>query len=206
MRILVSGARGFSQFLRTFSRRGEIGFEKIERPVRSILEQVKKQGDQALLNLTRKYDGWNASRKTLRVSSREIQAALKTLNREERKALDFAAARIERFHALQEQKSWSFAEEDGTILGQIVRPIDRVGIYVPGGKAAYPSSVLMNAIPARVAGVSRNHHGQPRPPGLLKPCCPGRSAHRGGRCHIQDRRSPGYRGHGLWHRDHSQSG
>jgi histidinol dehydrogenase len=91
------------------------------------------------------------------------------LNREERKALDFTAARIERFHALQRQKSWSFAEEDGTFLGLIVRPIDRVGIYVPGGKAAYPSSVLMNAIPARVAGVQEIIMACPAPHGYLNP-------------------------------------
>jgi len=82
-----------------------------------------------------------------------MEAALKNLGQEERKSLEFSAKRIKRFHLLQKQKSWSFAEEDGTILGQIVRPLRRVGIYVPGGKAAYPSSVLMNAIPAKVAGV-----------------------------------------------------
>jgi histidinol dehydrogenase len=91
------------------------------------------------------------------------------LSQEERKALKFTAERIERFHSLQQQKSWSFAEEDGTILGQIVRPMERVGIYVPGGKAAYPSSVLMNAIPARIAGVPEIIMACPAPRGYLNP-------------------------------------
>jgi len=167
VRILVSGEKDFYQFLKSFSRRGEIGFEKVERPVRKILVQVKEQGDRALLRLTKKFDGWSPSPHTLRVSSSETRAALKTLGGEEREALKFAAARIERFHILQAQKSWSFAEEDGTILGQIVRPMDRVGIYVPGGKAAYPTSVLMNAIPARVAGVPEIIMACPAPEGNL---------------------------------------
>jgi histidinol dehydrogenase len=169
MKILVSGEKDFSHFLRSFSRRGETGFEKVETSVRSILEQVKERGDQALLRLTKKYDGWRASIKTLQVSAKEIRAALKRLSQEERKVLEFAAERIERFHNLQRQKSWSFAEEDGTILGQIVRPMERVGIYVPGGKAAYPSSVLMNAIPARIAGVPEIIMTCPAPRGYLNP-------------------------------------
>lgn len=169
MRILVSGEKDFARFLKSFSRRGEIGFEKVEGSVRRILEQIKEGGDQALLRLTKKYDGWSASLKTLRVSAKETRAALKILNPDERKALEFMAERIERFHSLQQQKSWSFAEEDGTILGQIVRPIGRVGIYVPGGKAAYPSSVLMNAIPARVAGVPEIIMACPAPQGYLNP-------------------------------------
>jgi histidinol dehydrogenase len=164
MRVLISGEIGFAKFLKKLSHRGEAELAKVEVQVRDILEQVKKQGDQALLRLTRIYDGWKASAKTLRVSRGEIQAALKALSREEKKVLEFAAARIERFHSLQDRRSWSFAEEDGTILGQIVRPVETVGIYVPGGKAAYPSSVLMNAIPAKVAGVS-----SPTPQGHINP-------------------------------------
>jgi len=153
MRILTSGGRDFSRFLKSLSHRGWVGFEKYERPVRKILERVRKQGDSALLELTRKYDGWTPIPKTMKVSPREIQEALKILTREEGGALKLAAQRIEKFHALQAQESWSFAEENGILLGQRVRPIERVGIYVPGGKGAYPSTVLMNAIPARVAGV-----------------------------------------------------
>jgi histidinol dehydrogenase len=169
MRVLISGEIGFAKFLKKLSHRGEAELAKVEVQVRDILEQVKKQGDQALLRLTRIYDGWKASSKTLRVSRGEIQAALKALSREEKKVLEFAAARIERFHSLQDRRSWSFAEEDGTILGQIVRPVETVGIYVPGGKAAYPSSVLMNAIPAKVAGVSSIIMASPTPQGHINP-------------------------------------
>jgi len=169
MQLLVSGKKGFSRFLKRLSQRGEAGFHQVEGPVRKILDQVKEHRDSALLRLTKKYDGWSPSVKTLKVSPGEIQKALKTLSREEIKALESATERIERFHTLQMQKSWSFAEEDGTILGQIVRPMERVGIYVPGGKASYPSSVLMNAIPARVAGVRKIIMACPAPKGYLSP-------------------------------------
>jgi histidinol dehydrogenase len=101
-----------------------------------------------------------------------MEVAWRSLNREERVTLKFAAERIERFHILQRQTSWSFAEENGTILGQIVRPMSRVGIYVPGGKAAYPSSVLMNALPAKVAGVPEIIMACPAPKGYLNPAIP----------------------------------
>ena len=169
MRLLVSGKGDFSRFLKSLSRRGESGFKRVEGPVRKILGDLRKDGDSALFRLTRKYDGWLPSSRSIRVTSVEIQKALKALSREEREALEFAARRIEGFHSLQLQKSWSFAEEDGTILGQIVRPMKRVGIYVPGGKAAYPSTVLMNAIPARVAGVREIIMACPAPGGYLSP-------------------------------------
>ena len=169
MRLLMSGKRDFSRFLKSLSRRGESGFEKVEGPVRKILDEVRKHGDQALLRLTRKYDRWSPSLKTLRVSAGEIRKALNSLSREEIETLELAASRIEKFHALQAQRSWLFAEEDGTILGQGVRPMDRVGIYVPGGKASYPSSVLMNAIPARVAGVREVIMACPAPGGYVNP-------------------------------------
>jgi histidinol dehydrogenase len=94
---------------------------------------------------------------------------LKGLTREERETLEFTASRIAQFHILQKQRSWNFAEADGTIVGQIVRPMRKVGIYVPGGKAAYPSSVLMNAIPAKVAGVQEIIMTCPAPKGYLSP-------------------------------------
>jgi len=169
MPVLVSGEKKFSQFLKNFSRRGETEFKKIDKTVRNILGQVKEQGDRALFRLTQKYDGWNPTLKTLRISSKEMQAALETLDRKERKALEFMATRIEKFHTLQVQKSWFFADEDGTLLGQIIHPMGRVGVYVPGGKAAYPSSVLMNVIPARVAGVPEIVMTCPAPQGYLNP-------------------------------------
>jgi histidinol dehydrogenase len=172
MRILTSGTKGFSQFLEKVTHRGEAGFADVAESVRDILKRVRIQGDQALLQWTRKYDGWKATPKNLRVSRRDMEVAWRSLSREERVALKFAAERIERFHVLQRQTSWSFAEENGTILGQIVRPMARVGIYVPGGKAAYPSSVLMNAIPAKVAGVREIFMACPTPKGYLNPVVP----------------------------------
>jgi len=169
MRLLVSGKANFRGFLKSLSRRGESAFEKAEGPVRKILGEVKKEGDSALFRYTRQYDRWNPSVKKVRVSFGEVRGALKALSREDVRTLRIAAERIERFHVLQTQKSWSFAEEDGTILGQIVRPMERVGIYVPGGKAAYPSSVLMNGIPARVAGVREIIMACPAPEGYMNP-------------------------------------
>jgi len=169
MRLLVSGKTDFSRFLKSLSQRGESAFEKAEGPVRKILGAIKKEGDSALFRYTRQYDRWNPSVKKVRVSSGEVRGALKALSREDVRTLRLAAERIERFHVLQTQKSWSFAEEDGTILGQIVRPMERVGIYVPGGKAAYPSSVLMNGIPARVAGVREIIMACPAPEGYMNP-------------------------------------
>jgi histidinol dehydrogenase len=169
MRLLLGKKGDFSRFLKSLSRREASGFERVEGPVRKILGEVRKGGDAALFRLTRKYDGWLPSSRSIRVASGEIQKALKALSRKERETLQFAAGRIKGFHSLQLQKSWSFAEEDGTILGQIVRPVERVGIYVPGGKATYPSSVLMNAIPARVAGVREILMTCPAPQGYLNP-------------------------------------
>jgi histidinol dehydrogenase len=169
MRILESGTGDFELFIKKIGRRGEAGFAKVEGRVRRIVNAVKRRGDAALLPLTRKYDGWPASAETLRVSAGEMRSALKKLPREDRDALEYAAFRIEQFHLLQKQRSWLFAEEDGTILGQAVRPLKRAGIYVPGGKASYPSSMLMNALPARVAGVSEIIAACPAPGGYLNP-------------------------------------
>lgn len=169
MRILKTGTKEFEDFIRKFSRRGETGFEKVENRVRRIVNRVKRLGDPALVQLTRKYDRWPASAKALRVTPREIKSAVGKLSREERDTLEYAAFRIEQFHLLQKQRSWNFAEEDGTILGQIIRPMEKAGIYVPGGKAAYASSVLMNAIPARVAGVPEIIMACPAPEGYLNP-------------------------------------
>ena len=169
MRILKSGTKEFAEFIKKFNRRGEAGFEKVEAKVRRIVKQVKRHGDPALVQLTRKYDGWPAAAHTLRVTPRELKSALENLSREERDTLEYTAFRIEQFHLLQKQQSWNFAEENGTVLSQIVRPLKKAGIYVPGGKAAYPSSVLMNAIPARVAGVSEIVMTCPAPNGHLNP-------------------------------------
>ena len=129
----------------------------IEASVDAIVADVRERGDAAVLDYTARFDG--LARDTvaeLEIGRHELQAALAALPSQQRSALEVAAARIRDFHERQLEacgRSWSYRDADGTLLGQKVTPLERVGIYVPGGKAAYPSSVLMNAIPARVAGV-----------------------------------------------------
>ena len=129
----------------------------IEQRVADILADVQQRGDAAVLEYTQRFDGLNAASVTeLEIPQAELQAALASLPAAQRDALQAAAARVRKYHEAQKKasgESWSYRDEDGTLLGQKVTPLDRVGIYVPGGKAAYPSSVLMNAIPAHVAGV-----------------------------------------------------
>ncbi len=122
--------------------------------VTHILKDVKQNGDSAVIEYTNRFDKMNISTMSeLEISQERLQLALESLSDEQRSALETAASRIAAYAEHQKLASWSYTEEDGTILGQQVSPLDRVGLYVPGGKAAYPSSVLMNAIPAKVAGV-----------------------------------------------------
>ena len=129
----------------------------IEQRVADILADVQHRGDAAVLEYTQRFDGVQASSvAALEITQAELQAALDGLPASQRQALQAAAERVRRYHEAQKKasgESWSYRDDDGTLLGQKVTPLDRVGIYVPGGKAAYPSSVLMNAIPAHVAGV-----------------------------------------------------
>ena len=126
----------------------------IEQTVAAILADVRERGDAAVLEYTNKFDRMRAgSMAELSLSESRLKQALDGLEPERRQALEAAAERVRRYHQKQLQVSWTYTEEDGTLLGQQVTPLDRVGLYVPGGKAAYPSSVLMNAIPAKVAGV-----------------------------------------------------
>ena len=122
--------------------------------VNGILMDVKKRGDEAVIEYTNKFDRMNvSSMNELEVSQERLQQALKNISNQQRKALEAAAARVKSYATHQKIESWSYTEADGTVLGQQVTALDRAGLYVPGGKAAYPSSVLMNAIPAKVAGV-----------------------------------------------------
>ncbi|HEX4985602.1 MAG TPA: histidinol dehydrogenase [Burkholderiales bacterium] len=129
--------------------------ERIERAVEDILAQVRARGDDAVLEYTNRFDRLGAtSVSALEIPRALLAAARDGLARERRLALEQAAARIRTYHERQPLASWQYTEADGTTLGQKVTPLDRVGVYVPGGKAAYPSTVLMNTLPARVAGVS----------------------------------------------------
>ena len=127
---------------------------EVGRRVGEILAEVRARGDAAVLQYTAKYDGVSATRMSeLELPPSTLKSALGGLDRARRDALEEASSRIRKYHLRQVAKSWQYTEADGTTLGQRVTPLDRVGLYVPGGKAAYPSSVLMNAIPAKMAGV-----------------------------------------------------
>ena len=127
---------------------------EIQRAVEGIVDAVRERGDAELLELTARFDGFSApAAAALAIPRGEFEAAERALSSAARAALVYAAERIERYHAAALPKSWRVTDEHGSVLGQEVRPIERVGIYVPGGRAAYPSTVLMTAVPARVAGV-----------------------------------------------------
>ena len=133
-----------------------------------IIKQLRTRGDQALLELTRRLDRWSPdSAADLEIPLQRLHQALDAIPGDQRQALETAAARLQVYAEHQKLTSWRVSEADGTVLGQQVTPLDRVGLYVPGGKAAYPSSVLMNAIPAKVAGVSELVMVVPTPAGEL---------------------------------------
>ncbi len=128
--------------------------ESVERVVADIIADVRKRGDAAVLDYTRRFDKLDAvSMPALELPKSELAKAFASLSAEQRNALEIAAARIRSYHEHQRADSWEYQDAEGMRLGQKVTPLDRVGLYVPGGKASYPSSVLMNAIPAKVAGV-----------------------------------------------------
>ena len=140
--------------------------ESVEATVRSIVAAIRERGDEALLEYTRQFDRVDASSMAdLEIGREELDRALRAIPAGQAQALRDAAERIRRFHERQRSESWEYADSDGTRLGQRVTPLDRVGLYVPGGKAAYPSSVLMNAIPAKVAGVRELVMVSPTPGG-----------------------------------------
>ncbi|WP_341676138.1 histidinol dehydrogenase [Niveibacterium sp. SC-1] len=144
--------------------------DSIERAVSEILNAVRLEGDAAVLAYTKRFDALDAKGMSeLELPKSELQAALDSLPAEQRQALEEAAARVRAYHERQRAEDWEFQEADGTRLGQKVTPLDRAGLYVPGGKASYPSSVLMNAIPAKVAGVRELIMVTPTPRGERNP-------------------------------------
>ncbi|HBP30685.1 MAG TPA: histidinol dehydrogenase [Advenella kashmirensis] len=167
---LDSRADGFAGKLRRL-----LAFEAsedahIEQAVAGILQDVRQRGDAAVLQYTAKFDRLPVNAMAdLDISPSECQAALDALEPARRQALEQAAQRVRMYHDRQKAESWQYQEEDGTVLGQKITPMDRVGLYVPGGKAAYPSSVLMNAIPAKVAGVGEIIMVTPTPDGVRNP-------------------------------------
>ena len=143
---------------------------KIDHQVGEILTNIRQKGDIALVEYTNQFDNRNVSAiRDLIVSFDQMSQALQNISELERSALNVSAERIIEYHEHQKIDSWSYCDEDGTMLGQQVTPIERIGIYVPGGKANYPSSVLMNALPAKVAGVNKIIMTAPAPDGQLNP-------------------------------------
>jgi histidinol dehydrogenase len=141
---------------------------KVNQIVNEILERVRTEGDTAVVEYTNRFDGTSVdSIEQLEMGAERLQKALDGLPAEQRKALETAAERVRSYHERQKGESWQYTEADGTMLGQKVTPMDRVGLYVPGGKAAYPSSVLMNALPAKVAGVEEIIMVVPTPGGII---------------------------------------
>lgn len=167
---LRASDEGFDQTIDKLIAWDMVSDAAVEETVRSILARVREQGDRALIELTNRFDRRQVeSIDKLCITSDQLQEALQSIDSETRQALEAAATRIRDYHHHQKQESWQYSEADGTALGQQVTPLDRVGIYVPGGKASYPSSVLMNCIPARVAGVGEVVMMVPAPDNELSP-------------------------------------
>ena len=161
---------GFAEALNKLLAWESVSDARVATVVDDILQQVRFRGDAAVLEYTNRFDRRSASAMSeLVVSSAQLQDALGKITAEQRQALESAALRIRQYHEHQRQDSWRYTEADGTVLGQQITAMERVGLYVPGGKASYPSSVLMNAIPAKVAGVEQLVMVVPAPDGVLNP-------------------------------------
>ena len=152
MKIVRTADKGFEKEFKRIVNRGKSFDPAFEKKVSAILQDVEKRGDRALFGYTKRFDGVTLTAKTVEVSPLEIREALCSVTKKERAVLTLAAKRIDRYHKRQRLASWSYREE-GVELGQKIVPLSRVGVYAPGGLASYPSTVLMAAIPARIAGV-----------------------------------------------------
>ena len=142
--------------------------DNVNNVVKDVIKNIRERGDQALVEYTNRFDRMSVSSMAeLTFSAQQLDDALEKIPAEQRQALELAAERIRSYHQHQVMQSWSYTEEDGTMLGQQITALDRVGLYVPGGKATYPSSVLMNAIPAKVAGVEEVVMVVPTPDGVV---------------------------------------
>lgn len=168
MRRLNRADSGFDAELEKLLAWEGVSNDQVNQTVREILSEIRSRGDAALLEYTNRFDRMSASTMDeLTLPQERLQQALDNLPEDQGKALELSAERVRLYHEHQKMESWSYTEADGTMLGQQVTPLDRVGLYVPGGKAAYPSSVLMNAIPAKVAGVEELIMVVPTPDGVV---------------------------------------
>ena len=165
---LSSQDPGFDALLSSLTTWVNSSNEEINESVKKIIDDVIENGDQSVLDYTQEFDALGAeSISELIISQERLKQSFDNLNEEQKKALSVAADRIKSYHQKQTQESWTYTEEDGTVLGQKIIPLERAGLYVPGGKAAYPSSVLMNGIPAKVAGVEELVMVVPTPNGVV---------------------------------------
>ncbi|MBI5183824.1 MAG: histidinol dehydrogenase [Nitrospinae bacterium] len=157
-KIIRSWEDGYKEAVKGLVLRGtrcSTDIRDIENIVREIIENVHKGGDEALIEYTKRFDGVDLTPSEIKVKKEEIDEAYRRGDKEGIISIKAAIKRIERFHTKQIERSWDYQEGDGVILGQIISPITQVGVYIPGGKASYPSSVLMNVIPAKIAGVKK---------------------------------------------------
>jgi len=168
MKIVASTDRAFIPTLKRVASRARIQGAAVEKPVRAILQAVEREEDKAVLRFTKQFDKITLKVDQLKISAEEIKEAYYHIRKEEGDALRFAAQRIATFHERQRTKTWMYQDGAAT-LGQVITPIDTVGVYVPGGKAVYPSTVLMSAIPAKVAGVQRIVMATPPQKGGINP-------------------------------------
>lgn len=168
MKIIRTGQKNFEYELSRVINRQDTGDGTVDSIVNSIIADVKRYGDKAVIKYTRKFDGNPILKGGMKVEEERIRRAYSLVKKEDIRGLKFASRRIRAFHKREMIKGWSY-KEDGVMLGQICRPLEIAGIYVPGGSAAYPSSVLMNGIPAKVAGVKRIIMCVPAPRGKLNP-------------------------------------
>lgn len=168
MRRLNKADSGFAAELEKLLAWEGVSNDQVNLTVTEIIREIRSRGDAALVEYTNRFDRMSASSMDeLVLPQARLQQALNSLPEDQRKALELSAERVRLYHNHQKTESWSYTEADGTLLGQQVTPLDRVGLYVPGGKAAYPSSVLMNAIPAKVAGVEELIMVVPTPDGAV---------------------------------------
>ncbi len=169
MKIIKAKGEDFKKVMARLDSRQTRGLPDVAGVVEKIIRDVRVRGDKALFSYTSKFDGIKLDKKTIKVSRSEFRKSLKSADPAVVEALEICARRIRSFHERQKERSWSYRDDNGATLGQIINPLDSVGIYIPGGKASYPSSALMNAIPARIAGVRRIVMVTPAPYGVLNP-------------------------------------
>jgi len=169
MRIIKADSGEFEGYFKQLTGRGQVFDAPLWNVVGDIVEAVRVRGDEALCEYTARWDGFAATAATVEVAPEEWQTAAKQASPEDIEIIGISSERIARFHEHQRQESWFINDEEGVELGQLVRPLERVGIYAPGGRACYPSTVLMTAIPARIAGVAEIILATPCRDGALPP-------------------------------------